>query len=65
MTHLTHIWVLFQADTIITFQGRHGRFLPGKTATVEATSLATLNFAKSRQDLGLGGFAFLGGPAIV
>ena len=38
MAHLTQIWVLFQAHTIITFQGCLGRFFVGKTATVEATS---------------------------
>ena len=43
-------------DFLTTFQGCHGRFLLCKIATMAAT--ANLYFAKSRQDLNLGGLSF-------
>ena len=46
-------------------QGRHGYFLEGKTATVEATSAAAAFYsAKSRQGLDLGGLASCGSPGM-
>ena len=49
-------------------QGRHGRFLEGKTATVAdiyqraAAAGATFYFAKTRQDLGFGNLPSRGSP---
>ena len=51
----------FLSFNLNTAQGRHGRFLAGKTATVAATSLACrccchqVLFCKSRQDCSLAG----------
>ena len=45
-----------------SLQCRNGRFLAGKTATVPAAAAAMFCIAKSRQDPGLAGLAFHGGP---
>ena len=52
------------APLIITPQGRQGRFLVGKTATVvtslvrRAVAATAFYLSKSRQDLNLGGLAY-------